>query len=610
MTRFLLAVVLALPLRAQTPDDIEIIYPHPAHTLRLVGAPIYLIGTIPYENAELTVNDAEALIDSDGAFIAYAEPRFRDGKVAFDFEIARAGETAVVPILYEFIPAPATLPDAPLRFDDARKTTPLYDQTVRVGETVRVEVKATPGARATFTVEGVEGEFPMVETTERINYLYGDAVFGAGFTGMDEEIGGVYQGAARILEPLDSARVSVRLEKNGERIDTTLEATISTLDSRVPRIVRTKELPNWTTARTKPGLGYLMFIPGGVPLEVTGRTGEYLASEVAAGKTIHVPASFVVEEPLGTPPPEASIDVARISDAGEKAIVEFGFDERVPYSIEQLESPQRLVFRFFNVWTNIDWIRHERDYDEDRAPFVREATWSQPRDGEFVFTLLLDQKTHWGYKTEYDGSTLRATINKPAKRRSSFLGLGSQLEGRHIAVDPGHNPESGAVGPRGTLEKDVDYVLAERLREAFEERGAIVELTRERDEELPLRERKARVNEIDPEIVISVHNNAVPQGVDATTYNGSSTYYYYRQAKPLAELIHRRFNERLGLRDHGFYYGNLYMCRIPESISLLVEPAFMSIPEQERLLTTDEFQEKIVEAIVESFEEFYDQYAE
>ena len=609
MTR-LLFVFFALPLFAQTTDDIEIIYPHPAHTLRLVGAPLYLIGTIPYENADLTVNGAEALIDPDGAFIAFAQPRFREGNVAFDFEITQGGETTTVPILYKYIPAPATLPDAPLRFDGAWRATPLHDREVRVGETISVEVKATPGARATFAVEGIEGEFPMIETTERIDYLYGDAVFGAGFTGMDREIGGVYQGVARILEPLDSARVSIRMEKNGERIDTTLPPKIKTLDSRVPRVVRTKDAPNWTTARTKPGLGYLMFIPGGVPLEVTGRTGEYLASEVAAGKTIHFPASFVVEEPLGTPPPEASIDVARISDAGEKAIVEFGFDERVPYSIEQLESPQRLVFRFFNVWTNIDWIRHERDYDEDRAPFVREATWSQPRDGEFVFTLLLDQKTHWGYKTEYDGSTLRATINKPAARRSTFLGLGSQLEGRRIAIDPGHNPESGAVGPRRTLEKDVDYVLAERLREAFEERGAIVEFTRERDEALPLRKRKARVNEIDPEIVISVHNNAVPQGVDATTYNGSSVYYYYRQAKPLAELIHRRFNERLGLRDHGFYCGNLYLCRIPESISLLVEPAFMSIPEQERLLKTDEFQAKIVESIVEAFEEFYDRYAE
>jgi len=52
------------------------------------------------------------------------------------------------------------------------------------------------------------------------------------------------------------------------------------------------------------------------------------------------------------------------------------------------------------------------------------------------------------------------------------------------------------------------------------------------------------------------------------------------------------------------------MCRIPESISLLIEPAFMIVPEQEELLLADEFQMKIAKSIFNSLEKFYEEYSQ
>ncbi|GAB6282903.1 MAG: hypothetical protein STSR0008_16530 [Ignavibacterium sp.] len=176
-------------------------------------------------------------------------------------------------------------------------------------------------------------------------------------------------------------------------------------------------------------------------------------------------------------------------------------------------------------------------------------------------------------------------------------------------MDPGHSPDFGAVGPRGTKEKDVNLQITLKLKKMLENQGAKVFLTHS-GEGISLRERKGKVNSFSPEISISIHNNAVPDGVDPIKHNGSSVYYYYPQAKPLAEFIHNNFLNNLGLIDFGFYWDNLYMSRIPESISLLVEPAFMMIPEQEKLLQTDDFQNKIAKSIFDAINKFYEEYAE
>ena len=102
----------------------------------------------------------------------------------------------------------------------------------------------------------------------------------------------------------------------------------------------------------------------------------------------------------------------------------------------------------------------------------------------------------------------------------------------------------------------------------------------------------------------------MPQGVDPIMYNGSSVYYYYLQSKPLAEMIHRNFIKNLGLYDLGLYWDNLYMSRIPESISLLVEPAFMIEPHQEKMLLDAGFREKIAKSIFDALNEFFEEYSQ
>lgn len=127
---------------------------------------------------------------------------------------------------------------------------------------------------------------------------------------------------------------------------------------------------------------------------------------------------------------------------------------------------------------------------------------------------------------------------------------------------------------------------------------------------MPLRERRAKVLSFNPDISISIHNNAVPDGVNPLEYNGFSVYYYNENARELAYILHQKMRERLNLPDFGLYWDNLYMCRIPETIAILVEPTFIIHPEQEALLKDREFQLKISKSIKDAIVEFLERVRE
>jgi len=62
------------------------------------------------------------------------------------------------------------------------------------------------------------------------------------------------------------------------------------------------------------------------------------------------------------------------------------------------------------------------------------------------------------------------------------------------------------------------------------------------------------------------------------------------------------------LPDYGLYHGNLAVNRPTQYPAVLVECAFMIIPEQEALLKRDDFQDDIAKAITEGIKEFLEGY--
>lgn len=86
--------------------------------------------------------------------------------------------------------------------------------------------------------------------------------------------------------------------------------------------------------------------------------------------------------------------------------------------------------------------------------------------------------------------------------------------------------------------------------------------------------------------------------------HGTSVLYYHPQSKPLAEAIQLELLSRTGLPDHGMWHQNVAVLRMNEMPSVLVESAFMMIPEQEARLRTPRFRRAIAEGVVAGIERF------
>ena len=110
------------------------------------------------------------------------------------------------------------------------------------------------------------------------------------------------------------------------------------------------------------------------------------------------------------------------------------------------------------------------------------------------------------------------------------------LTGRVIVIDAGHGGPDGGAEAEGKQEKEVALKIAGKVRNYLQESGALVLMTREKDNDLAdkdmkgLSRRKTQdlirrakfVNNADPDAMISIHLNAIP----SPKWSGAQTFYH------------------------------------------------------------------------------------
>jgi N-acetylmuramoyl-L-alanine amidase len=216
---------------------------------------------------------------------------------------------------------------------------------------------------------------------------------------------------------------------------------------------------------------------------------------------------------------------------------------------------------------------------------------------------------------------------------------------RTVVIDPGHGGENpGARGAGGTLEKDVALSIARRLRtELVNARGLTVFLTRDRDLDVGLDERTAIANNYKADLFVSIHANASR----ARGAKGSEVYFLSYQASDdesrwvaqaegaaesapgttpgsdlslilwdMAQAEHleessalaSRIQEELavvtGSEGRGVKQAPFRVLVGATMPAILVEVAFISNPEEEKLLASEAYQAKIAASLARGIERF------
>ena len=196
-------------------------------------------------------------------------------------------------------------------------------------------------------------------------------------------------------------------------------------------------------------------------------------------------------------------------------------------------------------------------------------------------------------------------VNIP-DRMDGYVRLES-LPGLRVSIDPAHGGrERGYQGLNGTTEKDVNLALAKRLAALLREAGAEVFLLRETDVNLPLYERIDAANVWEPHMHICIHHayasSTKPRGT--ASYFFANSVYLSKAGKRLAGYIVDALSREAGRADL-HKHGRNYAClREVKPLAVMVEPGFLSNPEEGRELGDAGIVTREAQAIVHGIEAY------
>ena len=165
-----------------------------------------------------------------------------------------------------------------------------------------------------------------------------------------------------------------------------------------------------------------------------------------------------------------------------------------------------------------------------------------------------------------------------------------------IVIDPGHGgKDPGAVGPSGIKEANINLQVALMVAEKLQKAGLSVKLTRTTDTFVDLQPRCDIANSFGADYFVSIHCNSAgtPEAKGTETY----CYKFGGKGEILAKAIQAELIAATGRANRGVKTANFYVLRQTNMPAALTELAFISNPEEERLLGSPDYQEKCATAI-------------
>lgn len=215
----------------------------------------------------------------------------------------------------------------------------------------------------------------------------------------------------------------------------------------------------------------------------------------------------------------------------------------------------------------------------------------------------------------------------------------------YIVIDPGHGgKDPGAIGPKGTQEKQVTLAISKKLARELQQRiPSKVTLTRYSDLFIDLGERNEFANKRKSDLFISIHANAS----ENKDQHGIQTYYlnnasdeaskrlatrensmagksrtdldlimstmlqnaFTDESRQLAQNVHSSLIKELGgkytnVNDQKVRSALFYVLVGAKSPAILVETSYVTNPREEARLSSNEYQDSVARAIADGVIKF------
>jgi N-acetylmuramoyl-L-alanine amidase len=212
---------------------------------------------------------------------------------------------------------------------------------------------------------------------------------------------------------------------------------------------------------------------------------------------------------------------------------------------------------------------------------------------------------------------------------------------REIMIDAGHGgKDPGARGLADTIEKDIVFDIAKRLKSGLEQRGFKVSMTRDTDEFISLQERTEKASASKADLFVSIHANATKsrkiKGLEIFYARGleneddlkqkqanekaflrrlsmnndslvvgkivKDMMYSHKQIESiaLADSIIAKTSKMIDTPDRGSRPSGFFVVKNTVIPAILFEVGYLTNSSESKLLKTEEYRQKVADAIAVS----------
>lgn len=342
----------------------------------------------------------------------------------------------------------------------------------------------------------------------------------------------------------------------------------------------------------------------------------------------------------------------RVSQAaGDHTRVVFDLSGPLEHNLFTLENPPRVVVDLVGARKSTalssedkqtallrgirSAVRNDKDLRivMDLENRVRPRSFLLQPDGKAGYRLVVDM-----YQTQLSSTPVKTQREQRHKKKPEIT----------IAIDPGHGgKDPGAIGHKGTREKDVVLALGRKLKKQIDATpGYRAVLTREGDRYIPLRKRVATARKARADLFVSLHADSYksPRVQGASVYalslNGASSEAArliahkenasdliggislddkddliasvlldlsqtatIQDSLELGEKVLKKLGRVCSLNKKSVQQAGFAVLKAPDMPSILIETAFISNPKEERRLKSSKHQHKLAKAIFSGIRE-------
>ena len=269
--------------------------------------------------------------------------------------------------------------------------------------------------------------------------------------------------------------------------------------------------------------------------------------------------------------------------------------------ILEIKTESKSPFRFIENGSNLSFVMYDVHFDPlniKNSDKINHFIFSDKIENELKIDYLSNRPL-FGYELNKNEDGYLLVVKKAPKVDSK-----KPLKDIVITLDAGHGGCECGVCAHNLKEKDVNLQITKKLKKELQKKGAKVYLTRKRDKKVALYERCDFAREKNSDILLSIHQNSLPNPKNVDKKHGVGTYYYHNQSKPLAQSILDNLVENTNFRNDGVNFASFALTRPTSQISVLVECGYL-IKEDEALKLKDKkFQKIIAKSITKGCEEY------